>query len=424
MQEHVDSYYAATANTSRRFAPLHDRIDADVCVIGGGYTGVSCALHLAERGYKVALLEAGRIGWGASGRNGGEMFTGQRRSQEELERWFGRDTAHVLWKLGLEAVELVIGRIAKHGIACDLKAGTVAAAAKPGHVEVLRRNAAKLREEYACRDVRFVERDELAHLIGTDRYFGGTLNLGCYHLHPLNLVTGIAEAAHGAGALLFEQSRVLGYSRTDPAIVRTGQGDVRARFVVLACDAYLGRLEPAIAGKTLPINNFMLATEPFSEAAAKALIPESYAVADTKFVVNYWRFSADRRLLFGGGESYSSRYPGDIGGFVRKFMLRIYPQLENVKIDFGWGGSVGVTVKRLPHLGRLAPNVFFAQGYSGQGIALANLAGKLIAEAVAGSAERFDIMAGLPSPAFPGGTLLRYPLMVLGMLYYALLDRL
>ena len=424
MQDHVDSYYAATANSRRRYAPLADSMAADVCVIGGGYTGVSCALHLAERGYKVVLLEAARIGWGASGRNGGEMFTGQRKSQEELERRFGREKARALWKLGLEAVELVLGRIAKHCIECDLKSGIVVAAAKRGDAETLRRNAAKMRDDYAYPDVRFVERDELAQMIGTDRYFGGTLNLGCYHLHPLNLVTGFAGAASDAGAQLFEQSRVLNYSRTDPATIRTDRGEVRARYVVLACDAYLGKLEPAIAGHTLPINNFMLATEPFSEAAAQALIPGDHAVSDTKFVVNYWRFSADRRLLFGGGESYSSRFPDDIRAFVRKFMLRIYPQLGNVKVDFGWGGSVGVTVKRLPHFGRLGPNVFFAQGYSGQGIALANLAGKLIAEALAGTAERFDIMAGLPSPAFPGGTLLQHPLMVLGMLYYALLDRL
>ena len=424
MQDYVDSYYTATANSQRRFAPLRDRVDADVCVIGGGYTGLSGALHLAERGYKVVLLEAARIGWGASGRNGGEMFTGQRRTQEELERWFGRDTAHALWKLGLEAVTLVLGRIARHGIACDLKPGIVVAAARPAHVESLRKETAKLREEYGYQSERFLERDELVHLIGTERYFGGTLDLGCYHLHPLNLALGLAGAASRAGAFLFEQSRVLGYSRTGPSVVRTEQGEVRARYVVLACDAYLGGLEPEIAGKMLPINNFMLATEPLGEAAARALIAADYAVSDTRFVVNYWRLSADHRLLFGGGETYSTRFPRDIGRFVRKYMLRVYPRLADTRIDFGWGGSVGVTMKRLPHLGRLAPHIYFAQGYSGQGIALANLAGKLIAEAVAGTAERFDVMAGLPAPSFPGGTWLRHPALVLGMLYYALRDRL
>ena len=260
MQDHVDSYYAATANSRRRYAPLTDSMAADVCVIGGGYTGVSCALHMAERGYKVVLLEAGCIGWGASGRNGGEMFPGQRKSQEELERRFGREQAHALWKLGLEALEGVLDRIAKHRIECDLKPGIVIAAAKRGDADTLRRNAANMRDDYAYPNVRFLERDELARMIGTDRYFGGTLNLDCYHLHPLNLATGLAGAASDAGAKLFEQSRVLSYSRTDPATVRTDRGEVRARYVVLACDAYLGDLEPLIAGYTLPINNFMLAT--------------------------------------------------------------------------------------------------------------------------------------------------------------------
>lgn len=424
MQEYVDSYYAVTANSRRRHAPLRGGMEADVCVIGGGYTGVSCALHLAERGYTVGLLEAERIGWGASGRNGGEMFKGHRRSQEELERWFGRERAHALWKLGLEAVELVLGRIRQHGIRCDLNRGVISAAAKPAHILKLRESVAKLRDEYGYADQRFVERDELVHLIGTERYFAGTLDLGCWHLHPLNLVLGLAEAAAGAGAQLFEGSRVVDFTRSDPATVRTDQGEVRTRYVVLACDAYLDKLAPEIAGKMLPINNFMLATEPLGEATARSLIPDNYSVSDTKFVVNYWRLSPDRRLLFGGGETYSRTFPPDIGRFVRKYMLRVYPQLVNARIDFGWGGAVGVTMKRLPHFGRLAPNIFFAQGYSGQGIALANLAGKLIAEAVAGAAERFDVMAGLPSPAFPGGTLLRHPLMVLGMLWYALRDRL
>lgn len=424
MLDHVDSYYAATANSHRGHPPLRERLDADVCVIGGGYTGVSSALHLAERGYKVALLEAARIGWGASGRNGGELFNGQRRSQKDLERWFGKETARALWRLGLEAVDLVRSRIAEHHIACDLKPGVIVAAAKPAHVDALRQSCARLRDDYGYERVRFLDRDETVCRLGTERYLGGTLDLGCYHLHPLNLVLGLAEAAIRAGALIFEQSRVQHYTQADPALVRTDAGEVSARFVVLACDAYLDRLEPAIAGKTLPINNFMLATEPFSDAAARALMPDDVAASDTKYVVNYWRFSADRRLLFGGGENYSARFPADIRRFVRKFMLKVYPQLAGVRIDYGWGGAVAVTLKRLPHFGRIGPNIYFAQGYSGQGIALAILAGKLIAEVIGGAAGRFDVMARLPCPSFPGGTLLRYPLMVLGMLYYSLLDKL
>lgn len=424
MLDHVESYYAATANSNRPYPQLRDSLRADVCVIGAGYTGLSSALHLAERGYQVVLLEGARVGWGASGRNGGELYNGQRKSQDELEKLRGREQARRLWDFGLEAVALVRDRVLRHNIACDLKPGIIVAAAKPSHAVLLRRRADKLRDEYGYDKVQFLDRDETRYMLGTNRYFAGDLDTGCYHLHPLNLALGLAGAATRAGAQIFEQSRVTAYSRSDPAIVRTEGGEVNARFVVLACDAYLDRLEPRIASTMMPINNFMLATEPLSEVAARTLLPEDIAASDTKFVVNYWRLSADRRLLFGGGENYSPKYPSDIRRFVRRFMLRVYPKLAGVRIDYGWGGPVAITMKRLPHFGRLEPNVFFAQGYSGQGIALANFAGKLIAEAVSGTAERFDVMAGLPAPAFPGGTLLRYPALVLGMLYYSLLDKL
>ena len=424
MLEHVSSYYAATANFDRPYPQLGDSLRADVCVIGGGYTGVSAALNLAERGYKVVLLETARIGWGASGRNGGELFNGMRKSPEDLETLVGKEQARRLWDFGLEAVEQVCERVQRHNIACDLKPGIVVAAAKPAHAGDLKRRAAKLQEEYGYDKVRYLEREEVREMIGTARFHGGDLDTGCWHLHPLNLVQGLAAAATRAGAELFEQSRVLSYAQAQPAMVRTERGEVQADFVVLACDAYLEGLEPRIESRVLPIHNFMLATEPLSEVAAKSLLPDDVAVADTKFVVNYWRLSGDRRLLFGGGENYSTRYPADIRRFVRRFMLKVYPRLAGIRIDYGWGGTVGVTMKRLPHLGRLGPNVYFAQGYSGQGIALSNFAGKLLAEVISGTAERFDVLASLPVPAFPGGTLLRQPAMVLGMLYYSLLDRL
>jgi gamma-glutamylputrescine oxidase len=421
---HVESYYAATANPYPACPPLTEALEADVCVIGGGYTGISSALHLAERGYRVVLLEAARIGWGASGRNGGELFNGQRRGQDVLEKWFGMETARRLWDLGLEAVSLVVDRVRRHGIACDLKPGIVTVAAKRGQAANQVRTAERLQKSYGYDRIRVLDREATERMIGTDRYHGGLLDEGCWHLHPLNLALGLADAALQAGAQLFEQSRVVSVRHGEIVEVNTAQGRVRARYAVLACNAYLGGIEPRIAGKALPINNYMLATEPFSDAARRALIAGDVAVCDTKFVVNYWRFSADGRLLFGGGENYTRNYPEDIRGFVRRFLLRIYPQLAGVRIDYGWGGTLAVTMRRLPHIGRLPPNVYFAQGYSGHGIGTANLAGKLIAEALAGSAGRFDVMARLPTHTFPGGTLLRYPLMVLGMLYYALLDRL
>lgn len=422
--EHVSSWYAATANSDRRRPALQESMQADVCVIGAGYTGISAALHLAERGYRVVVLEAARIGWGASGRNGGEMFVGQRKPQQELERMLGADKARQLWTLGLEAVALVCERIERHRIECDLKPGILIAAAKHAHVRDLRRNHEHLAAHYGYDRIQLLDQDETAALIGTHRYHGGALDQGSYHLHPLNLCLGLAAAAEAAGARFFEQSAVRSYTRDQPALVRTDQGEVRAEYVVLACDGYLGNLEPRIAGHALPINNFIVATEPLGERGARAILARDIAVSDTKFVVNYWHMSSDQRLLFGGGENYSPRFPRDIRAFVRPHVEKVYPQLAGIRLDYGWGGTLSVTLKRLPHFGRLAPNVFFAQGYSGQGVALANLAGRLIAEALAGTAERFDVMASLPTPAFPGGVWLRYPALVLGMLYYALLDRL
>jgi gamma-glutamylputrescine oxidase len=417
------SYYEISAHGRRDRPALGDDIDADVCVIGGGYTGLSAALHLAERGYAVVLLEAHEVGWGAAGRNGGQVGSGQRRDEAELEARFGRDTARRLWDLAEEAKRMVRERIARHAIDCDLKPGQLITAAKPGHAEDLRRRAGRLAEVYGYSQAQFVAREELPRHIASRAFHGALLDGGAMHLHPLDYALGLARACEEAGVRIFEQSRVLDYTHSEPARVRTAQATVTAGHVVLGCDGYLGRLEPRIASRNMPINNFIVATAPLGEARALSLIPGDVCVHDTRFVVNYFRLSADRRLLFGGGENYRAGFPADIAAFVRPYLLRVFPQLADVPIDYAWGGTLGISRTRLPHLGRLPPNVFFAQGYSGHGISIATLAGGLIAEALAGSAERFDLMARLPAPAWPGGTLLRWPLLALGMLYYALRDR-
>jgi gamma-glutamylputrescine oxidase len=423
-QSHVDSWYAASANRELGFPALAGELDTDVCIIGGGYTGLSTAIHLRQRGYRVVLLEANRIGWGASGRNGGHVGTGQRADQADLEKWLGLDRARILWNLGLEAVETVCSLIEDFAIDCELKQGNLHVAAKPAHAAELRQHVEHLERSYGYRQMRYVEPAELAEMTSGRGFHGATLDQGCRHLHPLNYALGLAAAAGELGAQLFEGSRVLSYTEGEPVRVRTAGGQVRARYLVLACNGYLEKLEPRTAGRIMPINNYMLATEPLSETLARQLIRDDTSMSDTLFVINYWKLSADRRLLFGGGESYSRRFPADIKAFVRKHMLRIYPELDATRIDYGWGGTLAITMNRMPDFGRLSGNTFYAHGYSGHGVPIATLAGKLLAEAISGTAERFDVMASVPSRTFPGGTLLRWPGLVAGMLFYSLRDRL
>lgn len=420
-----DSYYVATARELEPQPPLDGDARCDVCVIGGGYTGVSTALHLAERGYKVIVLEAQRVGWGASGRNGGQLSGGQRIDPDAMAKIVGAERARQLWELGEEAKNLVKQRIAQHGIDCDLRPGIIHAGIKPSHGREMQDHARHLRDDYGYRHIQPLTRDELRQIVASDCYHGGAYDADAAHLHPLNYVLGLARAARDAGAVIHEMTPAQRILRGDgKPLVQTAQGDVSADFVVLACNGHLGGLEPRIAGKIMPINNFIIATEPLGSERARALIANGAAVADSKYVIDYYRLSSDGRLLFGGGESYSPDYPADIAGMVRRCMLRVFPQLADVKIDYAWGGKVAITMNRLPAFGRLDGDVYYALGFSGQGVALTTLAGKVIAEALAGQAERFDLLAGIPIPGFPGGTLLRRPGLILGMLYYSLLDRL
>jgi len=424
-QLHPDSYYAASI--SRPFTG--DKADGDmqteVCVIGGGYTGVSAALHLARQGIPVVLLEAQTMGWGASGRNGGQVCTGQRKEQEELEKMLGKTHARNLWDLSEEAKQTLKSLIKEFEIDCDYKAGIAHADHKPGYTDETRHYVEKLNKEYDYDQISYLSQAEMAEVTGSDTYYGGSFDLGAGHLHPLNYALGLAHAAHELGAHIYEHAPVSSYQVGEKVTINTPEFKVTANHVVLACNGYLGKLEPRLAGKIMPINNFVAATEPLSDEQADRINPRDVAIADSRFVVNYYRMSADRRLLFGGGENYRSGFPRDIAAFVRKPMSQIYPELRDATIDYAWGGTLAVTLNRLPHFGTLDQGrVIYAQGYSGQGVALATLAGKLIAEVVAGDADRFDAIAKLPTPSFPGGTLLRWPGMVLGMAYYALRDRL
>lgn len=418
------SWYVATARGLVDHPPLSGSLSADVCVVGAGYTGLSAALHLAERGYSVVVLEAQRVAWGASGRNGGQIGTGQRCDEASLESRFGRDTAQQLFALAEEAKALVRARISQHAIDCEFGSGQLLCAAKAAHMEALRHRADKLARDYDYPHQSCIPKSGLSELLGSSRYFGATLDTQAAYLHPLNYALGLARACREAGVRIFEQSAVTGYTGSAPVSLRTAGARVQARIVVLACNAYLDKLEPRLATTIMPINNFLVATEPLGEQACRALIRDPVAVHDTLSILNYFHLSADGRLIFGGGENYTRRFPSDIASFVRLHMLRVFPQLSDVKIDYAWGGRLAITMNRMPHFGRLGPDIYFAQGYSGHGVAMATLAGRLLAEAVAGSAERFDIFARLVPPPFPGGTLLRWPGLVLGMFWYALRDRL
>jgi gamma-glutamylputrescine oxidase len=419
----VDSYYTATANRLEEHPRLEGSHSCDVCVVGSGYTGLSSALHLAQRGFDVIILEAARIGWGASGRNGGQLGSGQRQDQIELEALLGQNHAHALWSLAEESKTLVKSLVEKHAIHCDLKPGILHAAHKPALAEWCYRYAEKLSTEYQYPHIRPVSPEEMRDMLGTGTYCGGYLDTDSGHLHPLNYALGLGRAASDAGVRIFENTRADSYDGQDSITVRTAAGEIRAAYVVLACNGYLGTLEPRIASRIMPLNNYILATEPLSEPQAQSLIRDDVAVADTKFVINYFRLSADRRLLFGGGETYRPRFPRDIKAFVRKHMLRVYPQLVDTRVDYAWGGTLAVTMGRMPDFGRLGPQVYFAQGYSGHGVGMATLAGKLLAEAISGTAERFDLMASIPTKHFPGGRYLRWPAQVLAMLYYTLRDK-
>lgn len=418
-----DSYYVATANGIENRPSLEEELTADVCVIGAGFTGLSAALNLAELGLSVVVLEAERVGYGASGRCGGLIGSGQRKDVLETEEMFDLARSKQLWKFSELAKDEIRSRVEKHDIQCDLQKGQLEGIHKKRYIGQAQEMADALTERYDYPFCRVLNAEESRELVATDTFYEGLYDSEALTIHPLNYTLGLARAAMDAGVRIFENSRVQSYSKTDPAIVKTATGSVTASFIVLACNGYLGDLEPRSAGKIMPINNFMIATEPLGEERARELINGRFGIHDTRFVVNYFRMSDDHRLLFGGGENYRSDFPQNIAKFVRPYMLKLFPQLKDVTIDYAWGGTLSVTVNRLPHLGRLEPNVFFGQGYSGHGISTANFAGKVIAEAIAGVAGRFDVLANLPMHTFPGGTLLRYPGMVLGMMYYTLRDR-
>jgi gamma-glutamylputrescine oxidase len=422
---YVPSYYASSGHAAPGRPALDGGLDCDVCVIGAGIAGCSTALHLAERGLAVVLLEEHRVGWGASGRSGAQALYGVAAGQAKLVRLIGASAARTVWDVSIEGLALMRELIARFSIRCDWTAGHLAVAVKERHVRELEVELQELRDRYGYSSVRYVPREELRAMIASDRYLGGLHDTNCGHLHPLNYTLGLAAAAEGLGARIFEGTRATDFAANGSQVrVRTAAGEVRARYLALCGNVYLGATAPTLASKIMAVATYIVATEPLGAERARQLIANNAAVSDMNWVLDYFRRSADHRLLFGGRVNYSGLTSFDAPSATRARMLRVFPQLQDVRIEHAWGGDVDITLNRAPHFGRLAPNVYFLQGFSGHGIALTGIAGKLVAEAISGTAGRFDVFARIPHGNFPGGAALRRPALVLAMLYFRLRDML
>lgn len=418
------SYYTASAPRTEHYPPLHGRVDADVGIVGGGIAGLAAALDLRARGYSAALLEAREVGWGASGRNGGQALVGLACQMATIEAQLGRDAARRVWAMTLEAIEQMHERRTAHGIDCDWQPGALAVAVNERKGRELHAHCEHLARDYGYERLRVFDRAGLAAHIASPRYAAGAYDDVSGHLHPLKYTLGLARAAAAAGVRIHEGAEVLRIDTGAQPAAYTAGGELRCRHLLLAGNAYLNSVAPTLARRVMPVGTFIAASAPLGRARAEALLPTRAAVADTQFVLDYFRLSADDRLLFGGRVSYSTVVPPNLPVAMRRRMVAVFPQLADVPIEHWWGGFVDITMNRAPDFGRLAPNVYYLQGFSGHGLALAGLAGRLVAEAIAGSAERFDLFARLRHRDFPGGRWLRTPALVLAMAWYRLRDML
>ena len=421
-QAHTGSYYAATVNDTTDFAPLLGEQHADVCVIGAGFTGLSTALYLAERGYDVHVVEANRIGWGASGRNGGQ-FIGGIAGEKNVAKHLGKDVEDVFRKLRWAGNDIIRERVQKYGIQCDLKFGYLDVAIKERHLRDQEADYERLQNDNFPHEFRLLSREETQDTIGTSAYIGALLNMANGHLHPLNLCLGEARAAISLGATIYEQSPVLNIEKGSKPRVVTQQGSVTADTIIIAGNAY-HMLERKLRGVMFPVRSYIIATEPLSEEMVKLINPQDLAVCDPNFVLEYFRLSADKRLLFGGRCNYYGEDPEVIKKHLWPRLLKIYPQLVNTGVDYAWGGTIGIPIKRVPLLGRISPSIFYCQGYSGHGVNVAHLAGQIMADAVAGTVEQFDLFADVKPFNVPGAHLFSKPMAALGVLFYQIKDRL
>lgn len=415
-----DSYYAATQYYRQTYPQLTGDVRTQICVIGGGFGGVNTALELAERGFEVVLLEGRKIGWGASGRNGGQLIRGIGHGTEQFKKYIGEQGMEAIDRMGFEAVDIVRERVAKYDIQCDLTMGYCDLANKPEHLEHFIEDKAWLDKMGYAHHTEVLTAERMHEVVGSDAYVGGLVDMGSGHVHPLNLVQGEAAAAASLGVKIFEQALVTKVVQGEPNVVHTATGKVTADTLVICGNAYVAGLDPVLEGKVLPAGSYVMATEPLSDEQAKRVLPQNMAVCDQKVGLDYYRLSADNRLLFGGICNYSGRDPKNIEAVLRPHLVKVFPYLADVKIDYQWGGMIGIGANRMPQIGRLKPNVYYAQAYAGHGLNATHMAAKLMAESISAESQRIEVFEKIPHITFPGGKLLRSPLLALGMLYHRL----
>ena len=422
-QEHTRSYYTASVNEVTAYPALEGSKSVDVCVVGAGFTGVATALTLAERGYSVALLEANRVGWGASGRNGGQIINGI-SGLEKIRKKQGMGVDDMLWDMQWRGNSIIRERVEKYDIQCDLKNGYLEVAPKPSQTSYFEETAEYRQKHNFAYEYEIWDRQKTCEMLGTDAFHGGFLCHRDGHLHPLNLCIGEARAAHDLGVQIFEQSPVTGIEHDRRPRVRTANGVVQADSVVLAGNAY-SHLEPRhLSNLVFPAGSYIIGTEPLSEDIVNQINPLDVAVCDVNDVVDYYRLSADKRLLYGGACNYSGRDPSSIKSYILPRMLKVYPQLKNVRIDFEWGGQIGIVLNRVPAVGRINRNVYYCQGYSGHGVVATHLMGEIMSDAIGGTMERYDLFANMKHFRLPGSQWFGNQIIALGMLYYKMLDKL
>lgn len=422
--DHIDSYYAASANPSPNRPPLKDRIETDILVVGAGYSGLSTGLHLVEKGYKVTIIDAARVGWGASGRNGGQIVNGLNASLQTIKKRYGADTANFVAGLVQEGGDIIRERIKTYDIQCDLKNGNIFTAYTGAHMRELEERL-NLWAAYGIKNQELLDREQLRSHVNSDVYVGGVIDHSGGHMHPLNLALGEAAAFASLGGVIYEQTPALNVDTTAPKpSVTTPGGSVICNTLVLCGNAYLGHVVPTLASRVMPVSTQIIATEPLGDDLAQELMPTDVCVEDVRYILDYYRFSADKRMLFGGGLVYGGTDPSDIKAKLLPNMTKVFPQLKSAKVDYAWSGNFALSFSRVPQMGRIGSNTYFAHGYSGHGVTGSHTFGRILSEAINGDRSRFDVFEKVPWFPFPGGRMFRVPYSMAGSWWYALRDRL